>query len=59
MKDARVAERIGRDLSDAEAEALAAAYSTMANAIAKFPEDELKGVEPPLRSLPTPTSAAS
>lgn len=56
--EVRLAEWVGLDLSAAEAEALAAAYRTMANALARFPEDELKAVEPPLRSLPTPAPGA-
>jgi hypothetical protein len=45
---------VGVDLSDAEAEALAAAYAAIARSVAAFPADDLKRTEPPLRSIPGP-----
>jgi hypothetical protein len=45
---------VGAELSDAEAEALAAWYANLARSVAAFPADDLKPVEPPLRSLPGP-----
>jgi len=39
-------------VSDDEAQALAAWYADLSRAVAAFPLDELKGVEPPLRSVP-------
>jgi hypothetical protein len=47
---------VGADLSDAEAEALAAWYANLARSVAAFPADDLKRVEPPLRSLPGPVA---
>jgi cytochrome c553 len=47
---------VGADLSDAEAEALAAWYANLARSVAAFPGDDLKRVEPPLRSLPGPVA---
>jgi hypothetical protein len=45
---------VGVDLSDAEAEALAALYANIAGGVADFPADDLKQTEPPLRSVPGP-----
>lgn len=41
-------------LSDQEADALAAHYATLARGVAAFPSQELKAVEPALRSVPAP-----
>jgi hypothetical protein len=45
---------IGVEISDAEAEALAASYANVARGVSAFPAEDLKGVEPPLRSVPGP-----
>ena len=45
---------VGPTISDDEATALAAWYANLARLVAAFPEDDLKGVEPPLRSVPGP-----
>jgi len=45
---------VGVELSDAEAEALAAWYATLARSVAAFPAEDLKRTEPPLRSVPGP-----
>jgi cytochrome c553 len=44
----------GLELSDQEADALAAYYATLARGVAAFPVEELKTVEPALRSVPAP-----
>ena len=49
----------GIQLSDEEAESLAAAYRAVERGLAAFPVDELEHVEPPLRSVPGPGSAVS
>jgi hypothetical protein len=45
---------IGIEMSDAEAGALAAAYANIARGVSAFPAEDLKGTEPPLRSIPGP-----
>ena len=45
---------VGVELSDAEAEALAAYYANLARSVAAFPASDLKRTEPPLRSIPGP-----
>jgi hypothetical protein len=40
------------DLTDAEADDLAANYAALSRAVADFPFAELRQVEPPLRSVP-------
>jgi cytochrome c553 len=45
---------VGVALSDAEVEALAAYYATLARSVAAFPADDLRRTEPPLRSIPGP-----
>jgi hypothetical protein len=45
---------VGVELSDAEAEALAAWYANLARAVAAYPAEDLKRIEPPLRSVPGP-----
>ena len=49
-----VREVIGTRLTDAEAEALAAYYEALSRAVQTFATDELRNVEPPLRSVPGP-----
>jgi hypothetical protein len=49
-----VRDRVGTVLSDQEAEVLVAWYANLARGVASFPLDELKGVEPPLRSVAGP-----
>jgi len=57
--DGSAAEGIGPDLADEEAAALAAGYGALAAALARFPEAELKDVEPPLLlAVPAPPAAA-
>jgi hypothetical protein len=41
-------------VSDEQASALADWYNALEAQVARFPEAELKGVEPPLRSTPSP-----
>ncbi len=53
MKD-EVRRIVGVELSDAEAEALAAYYANLARTVAAFPASDLKRTEPPLRSIPGP-----
>jgi hypothetical protein len=50
-----VRRRIATPLTDVEASALADWYVALATAVAAFPEDDLSGVEPPLRSTPGPS----
>ena len=45
---------VGVELSDTEAEALAAWYANLARSVAAFPAEDLKRIEPPLRSIPGP-----
>jgi hypothetical protein len=45
---------VGVELSDEEAQALAAVYASLARNVAAFPSADLKQVEPPLRSVPGP-----
>jgi len=45
---------VGVELSDAEAEALATYYASLAPSVAAFPAADLKRTEPPLRSIPGP-----
>ena len=46
--------RVGTDLPDAEATALVAWYANTGAGVASFPDADLRGVEPPLRSTPGP-----
>jgi hypothetical protein len=50
---------IGVELSDQDATALAAAYASLARAVAAFPGDDLRTVEPPLHSIPGPAQPKS
>jgi len=52
-----VREIVGADLTDLEAEALVAAYAAVAHLVARFPIDELRELEPPLRSFGGPRRA--
>jgi hypothetical protein len=45
---------MGVELSDDDAKALAAAYASLARGVAAFPADDVRNVEPPLRSIPGP-----
>ena len=54
MTAQHVREVIGTQLTDAEAEALAAYYEALSRAVQTFATDELRNVEPPLRSVPGP-----
>ncbi|MBV8715319.1 MAG: hypothetical protein JO020_07605 [Chloroflexi bacterium] len=49
---------IGARLTDMEASALADWYAALAQAVAAFPPQDLKGTEPPLRSTPGPRADA-
>jgi hypothetical protein len=51
-----IREIVGSDLSDRDAEALAAWYAGFALGVAGFPAADLKRVEPPLRSTPGPVA---
>ena len=50
----QVRRRVGGDVSDTEVAALADWYRGLAQAVARFPEADLKAFEPPLRSTPGP-----
>jgi hypothetical protein len=54
MTPDQVRDVIGPSLSEIQATALADWYVALAEQIARFPESELKGLEPPLRSTPAP-----
>jgi hypothetical protein len=41
-------------MTDTQASALAAWYASLSAAVAAFPEGDLRGIEPPLRSTPAP-----
>ena len=45
---------LGRRIADEDAAALATWYAALARGVAAFPATDLKGVEPPLRSVPGP-----
>ena len=45
---------VGVELSEQDAEALAAWYANFARGVAAFPAADLRRVEPPLRSVPGP-----
>jgi hypothetical protein len=53
-RTAWVREIVAGGVTDAEAEALAAYYATLAKAVSAFPTEELRATEPPLRSVPGP-----
>ena len=48
---------LGPNVSDDEAAALANWYSNLARGVAAMPEVDLKGIEPPLRSVAGPRGA--
>ena len=50
---------LGVDVDDQAAAALVDWYANLSRGVAAFPEAELKGVEPPLRSTPGPGPAES
>jgi len=45
---------LGLEVDDATASALVDWYTNLSRGVAAFPEAEMKGVEPPLRSTPGP-----
>jgi len=45
---------LGLEVDDTTAAALVDGYANLSRGVAAFPEAELKGVEPPLRSTPGP-----
>jgi cytochrome c553 len=49
-----IRQMVGVELSEQDAEALAAWYAGFARGVAAFPAADLKRVEPPLRSVPGP-----
>jgi hypothetical protein len=51
---ARVRELLGVELSEHEVEGLLGAYEVLARAVAAFATEELRAVEPALRSIPGP-----
>jgi hypothetical protein len=53
--DEEIRRLIGADLSHQELQALVDWYTAQAKLVAAFPTEDLKGVEPPLRSVPGPT----
>ena len=58
MTTGHVREVLGPDLTDAEAEALASNYATLAHLVSEFPIAELRAIEPPLRSFGAPRAAS-
>jgi hypothetical protein len=50
-------ERLGPHITDAELEAVLASYQALARAVASFPEETLRNLEPALRSAPAPLVA--
>ena len=48
---------IDASMTDTQASSLAAWYEALSAAVARFPQDDLRGVEPPLRSTPGPGRA--
>jgi cytochrome c553 len=46
--------RVGTELSEADVAALADWYTALAQAVGRFPADDLQTAEPPLRSTPGP-----
>lgn len=48
---------VATPLTDMEASGLADWYAALAAALDRFPVQDLKGVEPPLRSTPGPVRA--
>ncbi len=52
--EAEVRRVVGVALSDAEVQALATYYANLARSVAAFPAEDLKRIEPPLRSIPGP-----
>jgi len=53
--DEEIRRLLGADASDAEVAALVDWYTAQAKFVAAFPADDLKLVEPPLRSIAGPT----
>src|SRR5205807_394277 len=49
---------IGAELDDREVEALIDAYAALARGVDSFPSEELRSLEPPLRSIPGPMATA-
>ena len=47
---------MGIELAEQDVEALASWYAGFARGVAAFPADDLKRVEPPLRSTPGPSA---
>jgi hypothetical protein len=47
---------VGDGLSEEDALALTDWYAAIARGVAAFPQDDLKTVEPPLRSIPGPAA---
>jgi hypothetical protein len=45
---------VGPKVTDDEARALAEWYANLGRGLANFPEKDMKGIEPPLRSTPGP-----
>ena len=50
--DEEIRRVFGPDLTINEVQALAEWYATQSRLVGAFPADDLKGVEPPLRSVP-------
>jgi hypothetical protein len=53
--DEEIRRLIGADVSQGELQALIDWYTAQARLVAAFPAEDLKRVEPPLRSVPGPT----
>jgi len=54
MTPEQVRQLVDPPVSDEQATALADWYDALAAQLARFPDAELKGLEPPLRSTPSP-----
>ncbi len=53
----RVRALVGTNVTDEHAQTLATYYASLSQAVAAFATDELRAVEPPLRSIPGPARA--
>ncbi|HEY3063417.1 MAG TPA: hypothetical protein VGL99_30980 [Chloroflexota bacterium] len=52
----RIRALVGPEVSDEQAQALATYYANLSQTVAAFATDELRALEPPLRSIPGPRS---
>ena len=57
--DQRLRQVLGAAVSEDEARAIGEWYATISEAVAKFPSNDLRAVEPPLRSTAAPRTPTS